>query len=124
MLSLPGAGTYQYNSHGCVSNEVLADFLANRCRFQIAINYVSDMNRSVYYIVSHHLNESIFVLLVLIMVVTDEDLVSLGLRHGYFPSTCSKRLGNDSGQHLNIQFPGRISVGGLERYFRTGPLGA
>ena len=84
MLSLPGAGAYQHNRDSCVSNEIVSDSSANFVQGEISINYVSNINRSVYYIVSHHLNESVFVLLILVMVVADEDLVSRGLRHCYF----------------------------------------
>ncbi len=92
MLSLPSAAAYQNNCDGCVSNEFIANFLANRCRFYILVIYVPVFDRFIYNIAFHHSNESVFVLLVFIMMKTDEHLVSRGLRRCYSPSISSKSV--------------------------------
>ena len=91
MLSLPGARTDEDDGHGGVANESIPYNLANCVRGKIVIIDISVADRLIYDVITHHLDETILVLLILMM-ETNECPVprSLRLKHSYSPSTCSK----------------------------------
>ena len=77
MLSLPSAGAYQHNSDCCVSYETIPYVLANCFGAEVVIVYISVLDRFVDNIVAHHLDEPVFICLIL-MVVADKHPDRLG----------------------------------------------
>lgn len=80
MLPLPGARAYQHGGHRCIRNEIVADFLANGLCFDVEVIYIAVIDGFVHNIVSHRSDEFFLVFLV-VVVKTDEDLVPVSLTH-------------------------------------------
>ena len=85
VLSLPGAAANQNHRYGGVCNVFVADSASNLVYGQTLVDYVAGIDRSVHHVAGHHLDEPVLVLLILLMVVTDEYLASSRSSHCLAP---------------------------------------
>lgn len=85
VLPLPCTRTYQDYGHRCVANEVIADSLPDGLSSRIPIVYIPISDRFIHNIFPHHLDEPIFVFLIIVM-ETDEYPMSWRLRLAHYPT--------------------------------------
>lgn len=75
-FSLPSATANQNHRYRYGSNEILADSLKYRFRRGMIANLVFDVHRFINNMVSHHTDKLVFVRLVLVVMVTDENVMT------------------------------------------------
>ena len=86
VLSLPGAAAYENYRYGGVSNILVADSPFSLLYRYALVDYVAGTDRFVHDMAGHHLDEPVFVLLVFLMVVTNEDLAPSRSSHALIPN--------------------------------------